>query len=45
MELSCRIRNEEGTDDGKVATKFNFKSYETFSVFIVRFGITCGIEG
>ena len=28
MKCSCIMRNEEGIDERKVGTKFNFKSYE-----------------
>ena len=39
------MTNEERNDERKVAIKFSFKAYETVSVFVVRFGTTCGIEG
>ena len=39
------MSNEEGIDRSKLATKFNFKRYDTVFDYVVRFGKTCGIEG
>ena len=39
------MRNEEGIDKRKIATKFTFKSYNTVFDFVVQFGTTCAIEG
>ena len=37
------MRNEEGIDNRKIATKFKFKCYDTEFDSVVRFGTTCGI--
>ena len=39
------MRNEEWIDKRKIATKFNFKSYDKVFNFVVWFGTTYGIEG
>ena len=39
------MKNEEGMDIRKTATKFNFKSYDTVFDFVMRFRTIYGIEG
>ena len=38
------MRNEEGIDKSKVATKFNFKSYDAVFYIVVRCSATGGKE-
>ena len=44
MKQSGRMRNEEGIDERKSATEFNFKSYDKVVAFAVQFGTTRVVE-